>query len=133
MIKFARNALAEVSAIESPTGIIRRHFIEQLNKVQQEEGMTFANKLSGQHISSVNRKMNVSLAAQTFLSSSVADSREFLRRVGDPNFKGSEATVEFLYYIDRIFDILNSRNPLGKGYKSPLRLDNKSYWLFVVV
>ena len=45
-----------------------------------------------------------------------------------PEFQDSEATVTFTRTIDRLFDILNSRNPVGKGYKQPLRLQSKAIW-----
>ena len=72
--------------------------------------------------------MKVNLAAQAF-SSSVADAIDYCREVLKiPQFQGSEATVKFLCIFDHLFDILNSRNPLAKGYKSPLRVSNKSSW-----
>jgi len=43
-------------------------------------------------------------------------------------FEGSEATVKFIRLLDHLFDILNSRNPCAKGYKSALRLQNKHLW-----
>ena len=72
--------------------------------------------------------MNVRLAAQT-LSSSVANTIEFIdKSLSLPEFLNSSGTVEFIRTIDRLFDMLNSRNPLGSGYKQPLRLENKSTW-----
>ena len=72
--------------------------------------------------------MKVNLAAQA-LSSSVADAIEYCRDVLKlPQFQGSEATVRFIRIFDHLFDILNSRNPLAKGFKSPLRQCNKSSW-----
>ena len=93
--------------------------------LQQEEGLKMANKLSFNHIKFERHKMNVRLAAQT-LSSSVADAIEFLD-VGMKNqkFQNSSGTVKFVRTIDRLFDLLNSRNPVGKGYKQPLRSTNK--------
>ncbi|KYN04403.1 THAP domain-containing protein 9 [Cyphomyrmex costatus] len=44
-------------------------------------------------------------------------------------FYGSEATTEFLYMFDRIFDLMNSRNIFGKDYnKTPLKWSNLKYW-----
>eukprot|EP00794_Sanderia_malayensis_P012242 gene12242-13503_t len=43
-------------------------------------------------------------------------------------FQGSEATVKFICIIDRLFDVLNSRNPCAKGFKSALCSGNKSFW-----
>ena len=33
-------------------------------------------------------------------------------------------TIKFIRAIDKLFDILNSRTPFGKGYKQPIRLAN---------
>jgi hypothetical protein len=56
------------------------------------------------------------------LSASVADAIEFFRENLKLNrFEGSEATVPYLRVIDRLFDILNSRNPFAKGYKAPMK------------
>ncbi len=58
--------------------------------------------------------MSVRLAAQT-LSSFVADAIEFLDVVmKNPKFQDSNGTVKFIRMIDRLFDMLNSRNPVGK-------------------
>lgn len=68
------------------------------------------------------------MAAQT-LSSSVADAIQFLTEdVGLKNFENSAATVKFIKIIDRLFDICNSRNIFGKGYKVPLREANEQFW-----
>ena len=73
--------------------------------------------------------MKVNLAAQT-LSNSVADSIEFCNKTLNlEQFKESEATVKFIRIFDRLFDVLNSRNPLAKGFKSVLRSSNQHSWL----
>ena len=64
--------------------------------------------------------MKVNLTAQT-MSSSVADAIEFCDTLRMPQFKGSEATGIFIRIFDVLFDVLNSGNPFGKGYKSPMR------------
>ena len=72
--------------------------------------------------------MKVNLAAQS-LSSSVADAIEYCATTLKlPQFQGSQATVKFIRHFDHLFDVLNSRNPLAKGYKSPLRASNKHVW-----
>ena len=71
--------------------------------------------------------MNVSLAAQTF-SSSVADAIEFLCDVLKPEFQGSAATIQFIRILDRLFDILNTRNPHAQGFKQPLILATIISW-----
>lgn len=42
-------------------------------------------------------------------------------------FSGA-TTIEYLRMIDRLFDLCNSRNPLAKGFKTPLNLYNKDWW-----
>ncbi len=59
--------------------------------------------------------MKVKLAAQT-LSSSVADALVFCDEVMSNNeFRDCVATVKFIRIIDRLFDVLNSRNPIANG------------------
>ncbi|KAG5868410.1 hypothetical protein JTB14_020952 [Gonioctena quinquepunctata] len=69
----------------------------------------------------------VNLTVQT-ISASVADALEFLMvDVCDPNFAGAKATIEFIRIVDRAFDLLNSRNPFGKGYKTPMKPETEKY------
>lgn len=69
--------------------------------------------------------MKVHLAAQLF-SSSVADAMEFCERgLKLEEFKGCAATVQFVRTVDAAFDVLNSRNPLGKGFKAPIKPTTK--------
>ena len=128
MLKLARNALAFLGTISDEDGQkIQWHYFRQLHMPQQEEGLKMGNKLSFNHIKFERYKMimNVRLAAQT-LSSSVADAIEFLD-IGMKNrkFQNSSGTVKFVRTIDRLFDMLNSRNHVGRGYKQPLCSTNK--------
>lgn len=43
-------------------------------------------------------------------------------------FQDSYATTKFIRIINRLFDLLNSRNSYGSGFKSPLSLSNFNYW-----
>ena len=80
------------------------------------------------HIEFEQQKMKVKLAAQA-LSSSVATAIEYCDQVLKlPKFKGSEGTVKFIRTVDRLFDLLNSRNPCARGTKAPLRPDNQGDW-----
>lgn len=74
--------------------------------------------------------MNVSLAVPT-ISCGVADALEYLKCGGNENFINSAATIKFIRIFDRIFDVMNSRNCFGSGYKSPMSLENRSRWEFV--
>lgn len=127
MLKLARNTLGDKGNIESSHGIIRWDYIMKLNLLRDKEGLKFANCLSGAHINYQDKKMNVKLAAQT-LSSGVADALDFLRKKNHPDFIDCYATIHFIRVLDRIFDILNSRSPYGKGYKQPLKLSTRKYW-----
>lgn len=127
MLKLSRNVFAETN-MTSVKGDIQFNFIKKLDAIQEEEGLKLANKLTSNHVGFAGKKMNVKLAAQV-LSNSVADAIEFLAKCGDKRFEGSEATVEYIRVLDRIFDIFNSKNPFGKGFKSPLRLQNTEIWM----
>ncbi|KYN19749.1 THAP domain-containing protein 9, partial [Trachymyrmex cornetzi] len=127
MLKFCRNTFND-KFIQSPKGTISFHYIEKLHELQETEGFKFANKLSSKHIQFKNKKMNISIAAQT-ISRSVADAINYLRdHCKLKEFYGSEATTEFLCMFDRIFDLMNSRNIFGKDYKTPLKWSNLEYW-----
>ena len=71
--------------------------------------------------------MKVKLAAQT-LSSSVADALEFCEKDANlPEFRNCSATVEFIRFVDRMFDFLNSRHLLMVGFKQPIKKENFQY------
>ena len=51
---------------------------------------------------------------------------------GHPEFKNAEATIFFLRTIDRLFDLLNAKNPHGRGYKQPIRFENEMLWKDII-
>ena len=100
----------------------------ELEKLQFREGLRIGNKLKLAHIEFQQQKMKVNLAAQIF-SSSVADALLYCsENLKLSQFHGCSSTVEYIRKIDRLYDILNSRNPFAKGYKSALRACNKDLW-----
>ena len=131
MLKLAQNALAFIgTSSTSKDDKIQWKFFHSFNFIQEQEGLKFGNKLSNNHLQFEKHKMKVSLAAQ-MLSASVADAIDFMNIVQkQPKFtcKGSEATVTFIRTIDRLFDLLNSRNPHGKGFKKPFKLSDMNGW-----
>ena len=129
MLKLVRNTLGDGSIFIDKNGNkIQWQYIAKLQKLQDEEGLRLGNKLKLAHIQWRQQKMKVNLAAQSF-SSSVADAIEYCHTTLKlQQFEGSEATVEFIRVIDRLFDILNSRNPCAKGFKSALSVKNKGAW-----
>lgn len=127
MLKLARNTMGECN-ITCEEGIISWHFIRNLHSLQVEIDLKLANSLSMLHVDYKNKKMNVRLAAQV-LSSGVADAVEYLHKCGYKNFEGSQATISFIRCMDKLFDMLNSKNLFGKGFKSPLTRKNAKVWL----
>ena len=70
----------------------------------------------------------MNIASQS-LSSCVADAIEYCADILKlPQFQNTEATVNFTRMFDHLFDILNSRNPFARGYRSALRISNKCVW-----
>lgn len=122
MLKLVRNTLG-IQPIESNSGSVQWKFIENLEKVQNAEGLHLANKLSKAHIRWEDQKMKVKLAAQT-LSESVAVGMKYLREKGYQDFLGCEATCEFVEIFNILFDILNSRNNKGFSFKKALNETN---------
>lgn len=129
MLKLFRNCLGQLKVLKDSEGnLIEWRFIENLVNLQEQEGLRAGNKLRRAHIDFHKMKMKVMLAAQT-LSSSTASSIEYCDKyLKLKNFEGSSGTVKFIRSVDRIFDFLNSRNPFGKGFKSPLRKSNEVFW-----
>ena len=117
MLTLARNALSDYEVfIDENGGRVEWKFIRLLHEEQIERGLKFGNKLSSRHINYHRNKMNVSIAALA-TSSSVADAIEYLRDIFHPSFANSSATIRFIRIIDCLFDLMNSRNPLGTGFK----------------
>lgn len=120
MLKLTRNMLEAYSPILSVTGTINWKYIVHLNDVQKKSGLHAANRVTDKHVYFGNQKMKVSLAAQA-LSNSVAVALRTLRDLKEyAVFQDCEATAEFIEITDRLFDILNSRNPRARGFKAPL-------------
>ena len=130
MFKLVRNMLANNKTIVNgkTNQAIRWDFISRLHTIQQEEGLRLANKLKRNHLEFASQKMKVNLSVQG-LSNSTAQALLCLRDLGYADFQGCDETVEFTKVVDKLFDVMNSRNPLGKGYKSPLRAENPKSWM----
>ena len=129
MMKLVRNTLGEHGVMVDDNGEqILWQYIVELNKLQESEGLRLANKLRPAHIKWKQQKMKVKLASQAF-SASVADAIEYCNKVlGLPQFAGSEATVRFIRLFDHLFDVLNSRSCVGKGFKRGLSASTKYIW-----
>ena len=128
MLKLVRNTFADLKVLRTADGTeIKWAYLEELHALQEKEGLRLGNKLRSAHMQWKKQKMKVNLAAQS-LSSSVADALVCCReQLNLPAFSGSEGTVNFIVLFDRLFDTLNSRNPLAKGFKAPLSSANFSF------
>ena len=72
--------------------------------------------------------MNVKMASQT-LSASIASAIDFLcDDIEHPDFEDSESTTSVIKRMDVAFDLLNGRNPFGKGSKQPVSSDYYPKW-----
>ena len=128
-IKLVRNSLVDLGVLKNQEGSeIKWEFIKKLHQLQTQEGLHAANKIRKSHIEFHKQKMKVALATQV-LSQSVADALRFCRtELRLPDFKGSEATEEFIEVFNELFDVLNSKNLLGRGKKAPMQLRNEESW-----
>ena len=128
MIKLVRNTMSDWRTLQDKDGkVINWQFLVQLQELQESEGLRLANKLRSAHINWKPQKMKVNLAAQA-LSSSVADALEYCEgKLKLSQFQGCGPTVTFIRVFDRLFDVLNSRNPLARNYKAPIRKANYAY------
>ncbi len=58
----------------------------------------------------------------------VADALEYCEgKLKLPQFQGCGPTVKFIRVFDHLFDVLNSRNPLARNFKAPIRKSNYEY------
>ena len=128
MLKLARNSLADLKDfLDDAKCEVKWDHIKILHACQEDEGLKIRNKLSKGHIEFQRQKINVKVEAQT-LSSSVANAIEYLMTSGHAKFADVEGTIRFICIIDKLFDLLNLRNPFGKGFKKPLFLYDAARW-----
>ena len=135
-IKLVRNAWQFRKSLKNDKGeLIEWRYLVELYNVQSREGLKSANKLSHTHIYFHNNKMKVKYAVQ-LLSRSVALSLRFCREdLKLPQFQGSEATEEFILYMNNIFDLLNSRCLFTRGsnlYTNAMSVENQQTWFPVM-
>ena len=73
--------------------------------------------------------MKVNLAAQTLSLRVGVDALEYCEgKLHEcPSFNGCEPTVKFIRVFDRLFDVLNSRNPRPNSFKAPIRKTNNEF------
>ena len=129
MAKLVRNSWSSGRRLKNCKGEeIDWLFIEELVKIQETEGLRLGTKVKRAHLQWREQPMKVYLAVQV-LSKSTADALEYLDKVLKlEQFSGSGATVEFIRIFNPLFDILNSRSPVGKGTKAAMSVNNEDDW-----
>jgi len=128
MLKLCRNTLGDWQTLYDKDGQeIKWDLFKQLVILQENAELHLATKIRSRHINFFKEKMKVKLAAQT-LSESVAKALTYCSEQNFSNFQNTNATSEFCKKINDIFDILNTRNFLGKTqFKRPLYLNNELF------
>lgn len=112
MIKLVRNAFIYFNIItDDQNKAIKWEYLSILNNLVQTEDISkFQNILSSVHINFIHIKQKIALATQHF-SNFIADALEFcLIELELSEFEGCEATIRFIRIVNKIIDILTSRN-----------------------
>lgn len=127
MLKLLRNTFASCGIMkDGSNNRIEWNYIQELNRLQEKEGLRLANKIKSTHIYFHNQKMKVNLAAQ-ILSKGVADALLFCKNTLHlPQFNDCQGTADFLYIANDLFDVLNSRNKFARGMKGALKPETEN-------
>lgn len=125
MLKLIRNTLANKQFFyNSDKNKIEWSYFEKLQTFSKENDF-HTHKINKKHMEWRRNIMNVRLAVET-LSNSVANSLDFLVKQKHPDFLQAAATVEFIKYVNNLFDIFNTKNmQTGNVFKSALNPANK--------
>ncbi|KAJ8720540.1 hypothetical protein PYW08_006005 [Mythimna loreyi] len=125
MIKLVRNTFEAKSVIfNNENKEIRWQLLKNLNKLQTNQGLNFANRLTQRHLNFRNEIMKVKLATQ-LLSRSVANALQVCEEtLRSSNFKDSGPTKDFIILFNDLFDIFNSRARDKFGFKKPVSSGN---------
>lgn len=125
MIKLVRNSFQTSGGFKDNEGkSVKWSHLVKLNELQEKEHLHLANKLRRKHILFRNNIMKVRLATQ-LMSNSVAEALRFCSQQNIPDFTDVDGTVTFLKNMNKLFDILNSRNMNQIYFKKPLYFRNK--------
>ncbi|RZF48094.1 hypothetical protein LSTR_LSTR002160 [Laodelphax striatellus] len=130
MMKTMRHILCSNKVLIDKDGsCIKWLYIERLQRLQEKKMFLLANKLKKIRVNYCGQKMKDKLAPH-LLSASVGEALLFLANdLKHPGFEGAEATANFCFVLDKLFDLCNSKNRFAKGYKAALSESNKFKWL----
>lgn len=100
-------------------------FLENLNELQDKEGLHLANKITKRHLEFCSNIMKLKFATH-LLSRSGANALKFCREdLYLLEFKSSEATETCILLWNHLFDIFNSRDLKQHGFSHPIYNGNK--------
>lgn len=126
MQKLIRNSLASKQVLYDADGAeIKWQYIVDAIHFATEKGLHLTHRMNKAHLQWKRKIMKVKIATQT-LSSSSADSIDFLRKEKYGEFQGSEPTTKYMRIFDRLFDVFNSKNDESDNiFKQTIRRENK--------
>uniref|UniRef100_A0A8C6DBR4 THAP-type domain-containing protein n=1 Tax=Moschus moschiferus TaxID=68415 RepID=A0A8C6DBR4_MOSMO len=111
--KLKKGAVPSVSLYK----VLQGHLVELAALEEQE--LSHMERIPRKLANLKNHILKTNCATQVF-SESVVKALECLLSLGLPSFKNCVGTIHFLRLIHNLFDIFNSRNFYGKGFKGPL-------------
>lgn len=103
---------------------IRWQLLSNLKKLQNNEVLNFAKKISPPYIHFRNEVMKVKLATKD-LSTSVANALNLCNSILKSSlFVNTEGTINFITIFNNLFEVFNSNPSDLNGFKKPLSLQN---------
>lgn len=130
LLKLIRNAFQNFQSIQFINGTAHWQHLVELAALEEQE-LSHMEGIPRKLANLKNHILKTNCAAQVF-SESVVKALECLLSLGLPSFQNCVGTIHFLRLINNLFDIFNSRNFYGKGFKGPLlpetfnKIDRKS-------
>lgn len=118
LLRLIRNAFQNFQSIQFINGTAHWQHLVGLAALEEQE-LSNMERIPRKLANLKNHVLKTNCAAQLF-SESVASALECLLSLGLPPFQNCIGTIQFLRLINNLFDIFNSRNYYGKGFKGPL-------------
>lgn len=124
MEKLIRNTLARKKVIiDDNNNKIEWKYIVSLYDHTKNDS-TRCHKITKKHIQWQQNIMNVRIAVET-MSESVASYMEYLMKQNHPDFVGAAPTIRFIRFMNRLFDVFNSKKKNHSDlFKRSLNSDN---------
>ncbi|XP_072798719.1 DNA transposase THAP9 isoform X3 [Vicugna pacos] len=118
LLRLIRNAFQNFQSVQFLNGTAHWQHLVELVALEEQE-LSNLERIPRKLANLKNHILKMNCAAQLF-SESVAGALECLLSLGLPPFQNCTGTIHFLRLINNLFDIFNSRNYYGKGFRGPL-------------